>query len=206
MYKHIPSNGYLTEAIRVDYINMYIKNKNFSAKAFTDMDIVSLYAHISKPIYFWQLYNILGEYHIKNIITIFYTNIFNDKNPINFWFTKFFKEKGNLEYHINNQTNLWLDIMGGGKLYTYILKYNKTLITNNNNYFNLNNFLVYNINKKYNDKWILYMIETFKNINTNIFDNRIITCLIDFITFFIYKYNMPCDFNFIENKQIISKI
>ena len=143
MYKHIPSNGYLTEAIRVDYINMYIKNKNFSAKAFTDMDIVSLYAHISKPIYFWQLYNILGEYHIKNIITIFYTNIFNDKNPINFWFTKFFKEKGNLEYHINNQTNLWLDIMGGGKLYTYILKYNKTLITNNNNYFNLNNFLAF---------------------------------------------------------------
>jgi len=44
MYKHIPSEGYLTGAIRIDYINMYIK-KNLSIKSFTDTDIISLYAN-----------------------------------------------------------------------------------------------------------------------------------------------------------------
>lgn len=187
--KYIPKLGILTDIIIKEYI-LYLNNKNLVLNNSVNyLEITSLYANddINKPLYFWQLYNILGKEIIIKLITIFYTKIFNDTNFL--WFKEEFEDLGNLQYHINGQTNFWLDIMGGGPYYNGGLK-------------KLNNKhkLVKNImTKKGADLWMYYMIESLKEIKNDIsFDSRILICLVDFLYFFMMKYGYEFDFNFTD--------
>ena len=92
-----PSEGNLTIKIRDEYIKYCIKNDSLPTNSFELKKITSLIASNNKAdkLYFWQLYSILGENPIKNLITVFYTRIFNDKK--NKWFRDEFIELGNLE-------------------------------------------------------------------------------------------------------------
>ena len=69
-----PTYGNLTKKVRKIYLNYLIKTKKIKK---VTKEILSLKASSDK-LYFWQLYSILGEDIITDIITKFYTRIFND--------------------------------------------------------------------------------------------------------------------------------
>lgn len=67
----------------------------------------------SKPLYFWQLFSLLGYDRIRGAISVFYNSIFKDKNAKKRWFRRSFSKIGSLEHHIKTQTQFWCDAFGG---------------------------------------------------------------------------------------------
>ena len=192
MTKYIPIVGNLTNKIRYEYLDTYIKKNNVLPNLFENKEITGLYASmdLNKPLYFWQIYSITGSEPIRKLITVFYTSIFNSTTDL--WFKEEFEDLGPLEHHINRQTEFWLDVMGGGPVY-------------NGNLFKLNkkHKLVKNImTEKGANKWMNYMIHAINVVKEDLcVDRRIIPCLIDFLNFFMLKYAHEFDFNFYEIKQ-----
>ena len=111
--KFIPNYGNLTLKIMKEYLLTY-----YSEDILENKKITNLVASNDKtePLYFWQLYSILGEDIIEKLIRLFYTNVFEDKK--NNWFSDEFIEIGSIEYHVRGQKKFWLDIMGGGEYYS----------------------------------------------------------------------------------------
>lgn len=184
--------GNLTNIIRYDYIKTLIEQKLLPHNSLEDKDVISLSASDdkNKPLYFWQLYSIIGEDTIEKLIRIFYTKIFNDRK--NEWFSQEFIDSGDIEYHVKGQKKFWLDVMGGGVFYTGGLKK-----------LNMRHKLVKNImTKKGADLWMYYMIESLKEIKNDIdFDDRIFVCIVDFLHYFMMKYGYEFDFNFTSLKN-----
>jgi len=165
--KHEPSYGYITEY----YIKKYIKEKDIK------MDNISLYAsdNINDKLYFWQLYSILGEDNIRELITNFYKRVFDDM--VNKVFRKEFVDSGALDYHIKHQTDFWLDVFGGGKHYKNI----KVL--------NFKHDMVKKImNKKGAQVWMKHILKSLDDQHFNDIDIRINYAIINFLLFFMKDY------------------
>ena len=192
-----PDYGNLTKIIMNEYINYNIKNNSMPIDSHNITQITSLVASNNKSdkLYFWQLYSILGEFPIKNLITVFYTRIFNDVR--NDWFRNEFIELGNLEHHITGQTNFWLDIMGGGKRY---FKKEKSLYYKHKQAEDI-------MTEKGSNRWMKHMINSLYEVNLcQLNDKRVIPCISDFLYYFMQKYSHEFDFNFYEKINVISKL
>lgn len=193
---YIPYYGNLTNKIMNDYIDYNIKNNSMPKDSFNISKITSLVASndTNDKLYFWQLYSILGEQPIRNLITIFYNRIFNDKK--NDWFRNEFIELGTLDYHINGQTNFWLDIMGGGKKY---FKTEKQLYYKHKQSENI-------MTEDGANRWMKHMINSLYEVNLcRLPDKRVIPCISDFLYYFMAKYSKEFDFNFYDS-EIQSKL
>ena len=72
--KFEPKYGNLTKKIIDEYIKDNIINNSMPINSNNINKITSLIAsnNSSDKLYFWQLYSILGEIPIKNLITVFY--------------------------------------------------------------------------------------------------------------------------------------
>ena len=151
--------GNLTNKIKYEYLNLYIKQNKLSSNIFDDEEINGLYASndLNKSLYFWQIYSIIGKEPIHKLITIFYTSIFESKTDL--WFKEEFEDLGSLEHHINRQTEFWLDVMGGGPLYKgNMIKLNKK------------HKLVQNImTEKGANKWMYFMINAINNMKEELY-------------------------------------
>ena len=185
-----PSTGNLTNKIKNDYINYCTRMKILNLDSYKDNKVTSLVAsnYEDDKIYFWQLYSILGEKPIHMLIENFYNNIFNDDK--NTWFRDEFIETGTINYHVRGQKKFWLDIMGGGPLYTGgELKLHKK------------HKLVDNImNEEGANLWMYHMIRALKQMNLcGIEDKRVIKCIHSFLYFFMDKYAVEFDFNYFKN-------
>ena len=191
MTKFEPIKGNLTNKIKYEYLNLYIKQNKLSENIFDNEEITSLYAStdLNKTLYFWQIYSIIGPEPIHKLITLFYTSIY--ESTTNLWFKEEFIELGSLEHHINKQTEFWLDIMGGGPLYKSNIKK-----------LHMKHKLVQNImTEKGANIWMSFMINSINTIKEDLYtDRRIIPCLINFLNFFMLKYGREFDFNFYEIK------
>lgn len=67
------------------------------------------------PLYFWQLYSLIGHTLVVEIVTDFYQRVFADTaNP---WFRDVFVGAAPLRHHINAQVAYWVDAFGGGRCY-----------------------------------------------------------------------------------------
>lgn len=179
-----PELGFLTKNIRSEYLLEELKLNKIVIEDIPQA--LSLYASEdkNKRVYFWQLYNILGDEPIVYLITKFYTNIFNDDAE---WFKNEFIELGSIEYHVKGQSNFWLDIMGGGQRYI-----------GGEKMLNKRHKLVKNImTREGAEKWMNNMEKTLKEITlTKDFqDKRIIVCIYDFVEYFMNKYAREFDFN-----------
>ena len=75
-----PKFGNLTKKIQTEYIIYYINLGKLSKESLSNIKIISLNAsnNPEDEIYFWQLYSILGEVYIEDLIRLFYTKLFND--------------------------------------------------------------------------------------------------------------------------------
>eukprot|EP00485_Elphidium_margaritaceum_P005030 CAMPEP_0202692550 /NCGR_PEP_ID=MMETSP1385-20130828/6899_1 /ASSEMBLY_ACC=CAM_ASM_000861 /TAXON_ID=933848 /ORGANISM="Elphidium margaritaceum" /LENGTH=274 /DNA_ID=CAMNT_0049348095 /DNA_START=25 /DNA_END=849 /DNA_ORIENTATION=- len=106
--------GYFTErGIQMwiaAYPKEYLKNKQF-------VHSMKHNADLSKPLYFWQLYSLLGYDKVQKLIQVFYKSIYEDKNAENQWFKTAFSQIGSVKHHIRTQTAFWLDAFGAGKKY-----------------------------------------------------------------------------------------
>lgn len=184
-----PKYGNLTQKIRDEYIKNNIDNDSLPTNSNNINKITSLVAsnNSSDKIYFWQLYSVLGEDPIRHLITIFYKKIFNDYK--NTWFRNEFIKLGNIQHHVKGQTNFWIDVMGGGKRY---YKNEKILYFKHKNISKI-------MTKQGADIWMKHMISSLYEVNLCQFkDKRIISCISDFLYYFMNKYSKEFDFNFYE--------
>jgi len=110
-----PQNGYMTETSMLKYISFAIKEKLLPENAYRVAQIISLSASndIKKPIQFWQLYSVLGRGRIIGIVKRFYERVYDDEK----WFSSVFSRIGPINHHVNTQSAMWLDVMGGGFAY-----------------------------------------------------------------------------------------
>lgn len=181
--KFIPSFGYLTKKIIDEYIKDCVKVESSDI-----YKIKSLVASndSSDPLYFWQLYSILGRSRIQHLITIFYTKILNDsENP---WFRDAFRKLGDLDYHVTGQTKFWVDVMGGGKCY----KSEKILHFKHKHSSEI-------MTEKGANVWMKHMINSLYEVRLCEHpDKRIIPCISDFLNYFMTKYAREFDFNIYE--------
>ena len=191
-----PIEGFLTQIIKNEYIKYLIEKKELIDTC-VDKNVLSLHAsdNTSSTLYFWQLYSILGEKPILELITNFYTRVFNDNEKP--WFRDFFKELGTLEYHIKGQTNFWLDTMGAGKYYKGAekrLKFKHELAREI-------------MTTKAANRWLHHMVLALKDTYDRLSqDPRIIPCLEKFLSFFMNRYSLEFDFNFIAISKIKSML
>ena len=186
-----PKDGFLIQIIKNEYIK-YLLEKGELIDTCIDKSVLSLNAtdNPSKTLYFWQLYSILGEKPILKLITNFYTRVFNDHEKP--WFRDFFKDLGTLEYHIKGQTNFWLDTMGAGKYYRGAekrLKFKHELAREI-------------MTTTAANRWLYHMVLALKDTYDSFpHDPRIIPCLEKFLYFFMHRYSLEFDFNFIDIKS-----
>ena len=183
-YNFTPKIGFLTLKYRNDFLNSI--GKSIDSK----IDLIAS-DNKEKPLYFWQLYSILGYDNILLIVKTFYGHIFNEQDIKKKWFKSKFEESGPINYHIKGQLKFWLDLMGGGSYYEKEKKLNL--------YHNLVKEIM---TKEGANMWLYYMnitlTELSKNNNFNI-DERIIPCINDYINFFMGKYSKEFSFNFKSN-------
>jgi len=69
----------------------------------------------SRPLYFSQLYSVLGTQRIVNIVQNLYARIAADKEEP--WLPKAFTRISGWDHHVATQAAFWLDAMGKGKFY-----------------------------------------------------------------------------------------
>jgi len=69
----------------------------------------------SRPLYFWQLYSLLGSDRIVGIVRNLYTRIYADTEEP--WLPHAFTRISGMDHHVATQAAFWLDAMGRGKSY-----------------------------------------------------------------------------------------
>lgn len=192
-----PKLGNLTKSVQDDYIQTMINYNLLSEDDKHNNKITSLIASndLNDPIYFWQIYSVLGESPIHTVIRIFYENIFNDDDHP--WFRDTFAKLGSVDYHVMGQKNFWLDVMGGGKKYhgglsklKFKHKMSRKIMTERGG-----KLWIYHIQKALNDPRV-YL--------TN--DRRILSCISNFIDYFMKRYSIEFDFNFVYHDKITSNL
>lgn len=184
-YPNYPTNvGYLTEKIRQDYIAFAVANNVLPLNAHRMSDIVSLSASndTARPIQFWQLFSVLGSDRIVNIVTGFYERVYDDEK----WFSSVFSRIGGINHHVNTQSAMWIDVMGGGPAY-------------HGGEFRLNFHHTHNamqiMNEKGAQRWVKLMVEALDaSAHLMTEDARVRLSLNTFLTHFFGKY--ATDFNF----------
>jgi truncated hemoglobin YjbI len=184
-YPNFPTgNGYLTESTRQKYIEAAMTKNLLPENAHRMPDIISLSASndIAQPIQFWQLYSVLGQDRIVEIVKNFYVRVFNDED----WFRTSFARVGGINHHINTQASMWLDVMGAAPFY-------------HGGEFRLNFHHTHNASQLMNEKgakrWVKLMTETLDNSAEHMTnDLRVRPSINTFLTHFFGKYAI--DFNF----------
>ena len=108
-------HGYMSEQIQLGYIRSAVAKGLLPEEAHRMPEVISLTApsDVSKPIQFWQLYSVLGQDPIVQIVQRFYERVFADEP----WFPSVFERVGGIGHHINTQASMWVDVMGGGPYY-----------------------------------------------------------------------------------------
>lgn len=172
------ANGYLTETIRNKYISKAVAQGLMPKDAHRMASIISLEApsDLSKPIQFWQLYSLLGQDRIVNIVHAFYTRVFDDEK----WFREVFERVGGIAHHVNTQASMWVDVMGGGSFYhggEYRLSFHHT-----HNALSL-------MNEKGAKRWVELMIATLDDPQLDLSEDiRVRPAINTFLSYFMDKY------------------
>jgi truncated hemoglobin YjbI len=126
--------GSMTKRIQEAFIEREIECGRMPAGSLRVEKVTSLEASDDPdhPLYFWQLYSIVGKDPVRKIITNFYTRVFQDEDDDDFRAT--FERSSEMQYHVLLQTFMYLDCFGGGKYYaggqTRVDLHHKTVASN----------------------------------------------------------------------------
>eukprot|EP00978_Attheya_sp_CCMP212_P008431 scaffold19837_cov46-Attheya_sp.AAC.3 len=108
-----PKSGYATSDTRLEWM----RRNNVTPDDDHPDDMKSLQANPDHdaPLYFWQIYSLIGQRPIISIVRNFYERVFQDtENP---WFQNVFENISDIGYHVSAQSAYWIDAFGGGKQY-----------------------------------------------------------------------------------------
>lgn len=108
-----PRNGYTTAKVHEEYCS---QNPDTSRPVDTSNEYnLTAGDDYSDPLFFWQLFSLLGDQPIVDMVTDFYKRVFaDDEAP---WFRQAFERTAPFERHVATQAAYWIDAMGGGKRY-----------------------------------------------------------------------------------------
>ena len=148
---------------------------------------------INEPIYFWQLYDALGENRIRGIIHTFYTNVFQDEDAS--WFREAFEELGSIEHHVNSQTRFWLDVTGGGTDYRGGVRRLRAKHKIADDI----------MNDEGSRRWTYHFIRALRMSDLGDHPVRVIACIIDFLNFFMSQYATEFDFNCVDFRVMLDQ-
>lgn len=177
-------NGHLTEGIRYCFIDDSISKNLLPEGAHRIPEIISLVAsnNTAEPIQFWQLFSVLGKDRIIGIVDNFYQRVFSDEE----WFRSVFERVGDKDHHIESQSSMWIDVMGGGPYYKggeFRLSYHHT-------------YNAYQImNEKGVQRWVRLMAEALDDsADYMTADHRVRPSINTLLAYFLTKY--AASFNF----------
>lgn len=104
--------GYTTVQGRYDWLSAHgLRNE----AAATIPQALIANGDMDQPLYYWQLYSMLGQSRIVALVRSFYERVYADSEE--HWFRQAFVEISGVEHHISTQSAFWIDTMGGGKQY-----------------------------------------------------------------------------------------
>ena len=147
---------------------------------------------ITKPLYYWQLFSILGRDPIVDIMTRFYVSIFEDDDKEYAWFSQTFRDIASLDYHINAQAAYWIDSMGGGKLYPGGSR--------RINFHHSSSESLPVMTAPGAKRWMYFMRNSIRNQDFSEYnDPRIVPCLVDFLKVKMIAYAAHHNFEFDES-------
>lgn len=188
-YPNFPTgSGYLTERIRLNYIEKAVADNVLPKNAHRMPQIVSLSApnDVSRPIQFWQLYSVLGQGRLVAIVRNFYERVFDEED----WFRSVFARVGGVNHHINTQSAMWLDVMGAGPAYhggEFRLSFHHT-----HNAIQL-------MNEAGAKRWVKLMVEALDDSADHMTDDaRVRPGINTFLMHFFRRYAM--EFNFSDHE------
>lgn len=148
--------------------------------------VTSLYAspHPDDPVFFWQLFSVLGEDRIRSLIRIFYELVMADDSD----FGEAFQETGSLRHHVDRQTLFWLDVTGGGRTYAggeakLAKKHGLSKEA---------------MNERGARRWIHHFLRALRRADLGDQSVRVLACIVDFLVFFMQRYAVEFDFNYAD--------
>lgn len=106
----VPGGGHCTAVGRVDWCKY---------KGIIDTTTITREIQFNPdpnaPLYYWQLYSIMGPDIIREVLLDFYKSIFADTEEL--WFRDHFASLNDVEQHTRVQAWYWSDAFGGGSQY-----------------------------------------------------------------------------------------
>jgi truncated hemoglobin YjbI len=175
---HPTAPGYTTSQGRVDWLTAHnvtspedIKRISSSLDADRNLD---------SPLYYWQLYSLLGMDRVETLVTAFYTRVYADKEEP--WFRQAFERISPMDHHIATQSAFWADAFGGGKRYHG---------SDGRLNFHHSENAAEVMNERGAERWMHHMRMALGEQKTAIdrLDRRIMPCLVDFLKTKMYKYS-----------------
>lgn len=181
--------GSLTTSVRDDYIRQKLKKGAITELEAADSHTLSLHAgrDTTKPLFFWQLYSVLGMNRIIAVVSTFYKKVLSDEQAP--WFRDAFASAGDLMYHVRGQALFWADVMAGGVSYKGGLR--RLMLKHR-----MSSDVMTEIGAK---RWMHHMAGTLAEHQAEFdaLDRRVIPCVLDFLEFFMDRYSAQFDFNLI---------
>jgi truncated hemoglobin YjbI len=174
---HHSSCGYTTTNGRLEYLTARGITSSQDKKRISES--LSADPNMECPLYYWQLYSIMGTERILELVTTFYELVYADTQEP--WFRTAFARLSEKEHHIQTQAAYWIDAMGGGKYYhggEYRLNFHHT--------HNAESVMT----ARGATRWMYHMrcALTQHAIALNNLDRRIIPALLDFLKVKMFKY------------------
>mmetsp|Transcript_29241 Transcript_29241/g.59815 ORF Transcript_29241/g.59815 Transcript_29241/m.59815 type:complete len:228 (+) Transcript_29241:101-784(+) len=193
--KFHPSCGYATKESRMEwYRDQGLPAPSGDAKPTSEE--LTANPDRSHPLYYWQLFSLLGYDRIEMLVRKFYERVLADaSNP---HFQHAFTRIGDLEHHVETQTNFWVDSMGGGAMYHGSL-------------YRLNFHHEHNARQVMNAEgatlWMNHMGTTLKELEPvfRAIDPRIPACIVTFLETKMKKYSEQFGWRFNQRDFDVSK-
>ena len=184
----MPRQGYVTSSVHQEYC----RQNPETARSIDTSNEYNLTAGDDQndDLHFWQLYSILGEEPIIEIVTKFYNSVFNDTEAP--WFRNAFVRTAPLEHHIKVQAAYWIDAMGGGKRYhggEYRLHFHHE--------HNAKQVMTADGAKR----WMYHMRGALDNINFA--DPRVKPCIIEFLQTKMINYASDFGWDYDEKDMVL---
>ena len=169
--------GYATVQGRTDWLEAHgIVDRQRQMQISTSLDADK---NLANPVYYWQLYSLMGTQRIAAIVRSFYERVYEDTHEP--WFRDAFARISGVDHHINTQTAFWVDSFGGGQQY-----HGGDGRLNFHHHNNANSVMTADGAKR----WMYHMRLALKEHEheLNILDRRIMPCIVDFLRTKMMKY------------------
>jgi len=187
---HQPREGYTTAAVQWDYCEQNPDDANCGPIDASNEYNLTAGDDPGDPLRFWQLYSVLGEEPVYEIVRDFYRRVFADDDEP--WFRDAFTKIAPYEHHVATQAAYWIDAMGGGRRY-------------HGGEYRLHFHHAHNAKEVMTaagaNRWMYHMRKTLEGVKFE--DPRVKPCLIDFLRTKMQTYASQFGWKYNDDEMIL---